>query len=306
MTTTPSDLANDSVTLGLEYEGPALANHEMDVRDLAAALLSTGSLFQELNRQVNPTSPGVAVNVRATSEGSFLVELRLLFEAAEQGVFGTFSLSSLVGLVSGSAYLIEIIKRRRFGREVSREILPPDEVRVTYSDDLTLTVPAAVLRAADSLSIQRDLAQIVSPLDRDGVETVSLLRDSIVIATVNKSERGAFPIAGRAATSVSTELGVSERIVFLTIRSAGFETGRWGFTDGAARFTATIRDESFLSRVHNGEQFSELDVLRCRIRETQSRDERGLHSSIEVLEVIEHLPPAQGVLPLAVDEAEED
>jgi hypothetical protein len=53
-------------------------------------------------------------------------------------------------------------------------------------------------------------------------------------------------------------------------------------------------DEAFIARVHSGESFSELDVLRCLVRETQTRDERGLRASVEVLEVLEHLPPVQG------------
>ena len=34
----------------LEYDGPALASHEMDVKRLAPALFATAELFQEMNR----------------------------------------------------------------------------------------------------------------------------------------------------------------------------------------------------------------------------------------------------------------
>ena len=59
------------VAFELEYDGPALAAHEMDVRELAPALISTADLFQEMNRRLHPVAPPLAVTVRATSEGSF-------------------------------------------------------------------------------------------------------------------------------------------------------------------------------------------------------------------------------------------
>jgi hypothetical protein len=57
----------------LQYDGPALQTHEMDVRDLAPALLATAELFQEMNRVAHPTDPEVSVNVGATGMDRFLL-----------------------------------------------------------------------------------------------------------------------------------------------------------------------------------------------------------------------------------------
>lgn len=64
----------------LEYDGSALQAHEMDVRDLAPALLAAADLFQAVNEATRPTDPAVSVNVRALSEGSFLVQLKLVYD----------------------------------------------------------------------------------------------------------------------------------------------------------------------------------------------------------------------------------
>ena len=37
----------------IKYEGSALANHEMNVKDLAPALLAAGELFEEINAILN-------------------------------------------------------------------------------------------------------------------------------------------------------------------------------------------------------------------------------------------------------------
>lgn len=58
----------ESLDFDLEYDGPALVEHEMDVRDLAPALLSAADLFQVLNRRINPGSRDIQVNIRASRE----------------------------------------------------------------------------------------------------------------------------------------------------------------------------------------------------------------------------------------------
>src|SRR5687768_12925867 len=92
----------------LEYDGPALAAHEMDVRELAPALLSTADLVQELNRIVNPADPNVSVNVKATSDGSFLVWLSIYHDALVETLTSrqTQALAGLTGLLTTVGVLI--------------------------------------------------------------------------------------------------------------------------------------------------------------------------------------------------------
>jgi hypothetical protein len=288
----------DAVTFGLEYDGPALANHEMDVRDLARALLSTADLYRQLNREVNPNAPDVSVNVRATSEGSFLVELHLLFESVEQGLLSppVLAAGSLIGLITASAGLISFVKRKLRNPEVLREPLPNGVIRVTFEDGTTMELPASLLRAYEQAAVRQDLSDLVQPLTRSGIDTVAITRDGSELVRVEQSDVPAFELSRSTDASSATTLGVSEREVYLTIRTAGFASGRWTFSDGASSFQAVLRDETFSSRVQRGEQFGALDVLRCRVREMQTRDATGLHTSIEVIDVIEHLPPAQGIL----------
>jgi hypothetical protein len=59
----------------VKYDGPALASHEMDVKDLAPALLAIGELLEEANRILNGGRVSITVNIKATEAGSVDVVL---------------------------------------------------------------------------------------------------------------------------------------------------------------------------------------------------------------------------------------
>lgn len=282
----------------LEYDGPALQAHEMDVRTLAPALLSVGDLFQELGRLTRPSDPAVNVNVRATSEGSFLIELRVIYETAKHvlSLQDTIAIATLGTLVTTAGNVISLLRRGPVQSEEPSE--EPGLVRLTFSqaaDATTLEVPQAVLEASRSVTIRRSVAELVQPLSREGIETLTLRQDSAVIATVHRTELSAFEFT--EDLPARQLLATRDREVYLTILTAGFESGRWRFSDGQSTFTARVTDESFLRRVEGGEAFSKLDVLRCLVREQQWRDSKGLHQDVELTGVLEHLPaPEPGQL----------
>lgn len=67
---------------GVRYDGTALATGTMPVRDLAPALLALGDLFSEESLLLHPEREPVALNIKATNEGSFVVKLLLESDTA--------------------------------------------------------------------------------------------------------------------------------------------------------------------------------------------------------------------------------
>lgn len=61
-------------TLYVRYDGEALRTHEMDVKQLAPALLSLAKAFDTLQKDVAPGAR-VQLNAKATREGSFDIDL---------------------------------------------------------------------------------------------------------------------------------------------------------------------------------------------------------------------------------------
>ena len=62
----------------IAYEGEALEEGRMSVRDLAPSLLSIADLFEATCEVLNGKSAPVDVHVVATSEGSFEVDLNVV------------------------------------------------------------------------------------------------------------------------------------------------------------------------------------------------------------------------------------
>lgn len=278
----------EDLIFDLEYDGPALADHEMDVRDLAPALLSTADLFQVANREVGSSSRNVQVNIRATGQGSFLIQLKLLYDTVSNGIdnprlTGFEGLAGLLVTVVGAVNYIR--KRGRSGEPLVQRI-EDGQVRVEWSDGVLLTVPEDSLRLADDSAVRRNLEQIVRPVGRTGVDTLRLTQDDQVLAEVTTED---VPHFAALPESDGEILQSTEREAYLRILNSAWLVGRkWRFSDGRWPFWAQITDQNFNDRLASGERFGALDSLRCRIREVQWRDEHGLHSEITVIEVLEH------------------
>jgi len=295
MTDTQTNGSLDSLDFGVEYDGPALALHEMDVRDLAPALLSAADLFQSLNRLIHPTDREVQVNIMATEQGSFLVQLKILYDTyvavgTNPGVVATEGLAGLVAVVVGMIRFVA--KRGGSGAPTSTGTLPNGMVSLTWGDGTTFVIPADSVRLADNAAVRRPLASMVRPVERQGVDVVRLRQDEDVVAEIYKEDLPTFQQVG--SLDDREILSDSERDVYLTIRNAPFDTGlRWRFFDGLSNFAAFVVDPEFNGRIDNRQEaFAKGDVLHCILHTVQWRDESGIHLDAEVVRVMEHVPPA--------------
>ena len=271
----------------------------MDVRDLAPALLNAADLFRTLNRLINPTDPEVQVNIKATGEGSFLLQLKMLYEQS-QNVLGNPELladEGFVGLFLTVVGLIRYVKKRgRSGPPATTQPIDtnPVIVRLIWSDGDVLEITRDALRLADDPAVRRLLSEIVRPVGRTGIDVLRLRRpDSLTYEEeVGKEDLPALQTPVEAGREI---LNVSEREVYLTVRSVVFDPGlKWRFNDGLVNFAAPIVDADFNAKLERREEsFASGDVLRCALRATQWRDSSGIHSDVEIVKVLSHLPPNQ-------------
>lgn len=294
----------------LTYDGPALRNHEMNVRDLAPAMLGVGEVFEALNTLYNGKATDVAVNVRAHQPGCFTVVFDIIqhIKSGTEFFSGTevTAAINLREVVFGSMGLIWLIRKLK-GRTPDRiEKLTPRMFRLFIEDEV-YDIPMALLQAFKELSVRRALERFVTrPLRKTGIDEMRVESQGHEIVRVEKAEAEYFQ-----APELADDIIIDDtRRAAFTITDLSFdEEGRWRLNDGSNPIKAAIIDPDFLERIGNDEiRFAKHDVLVCQIHFVQKRNAKGgLVNEYTVTEVLEHIPaPRQLKLVEHVPEERDD
>lgn len=302
-----------SVGFTLTYDGPALRNHEMNVRDLAPAMLAVGEVFEALNSLYNGKAAQVSVNVRAHEPGCFKVvfDVHQALKDSTQFLSGT-EVTAAINLLqimfgggSIAGGLLWLTKKLKGKKPDRIERLTPGLFRL-FLDDETYDVPVELLDAYQEVRVRRAVEGFVSkPLQRPGISEVLIEQDGKVIEHVDKKEGQLF----RAPDSDSDVVIDDTRRAAYTIRDLSFdEEGYWKLFDGSNPIKARIEDKRFLDQVESDEiRFAKHDVLVCLVHFVQRRTGKGLVNEYTVIDVQEHIPaPRQLKFPEPTDRLEGD
>lgn len=277
----------------LTYDGPALQNHEMDVRELAPAMLAVGELFDAMNQLLNGEAAEIQINVKAHEPGCFSV----VFDIMQSWRGGMVSLLTgdfvaaalnLKELLIGAGGLIWWIRRYRGRTPDKVEKLSGNMLRVHY-DGETFDVPVQLLRLYQDLAVRHALEKVVyRPLQSPGIELVEF----------GDRRQPAQQVQADEAVFFRTP-EVPERVLVSDVREAAFsivslafkEDNKWRLHDGQNSVSATIEDEEFLRRVNqNSIRFAKGDLLICEVEFTQKQSAKGLVTENVVKKVKQHIP----------------
>ena len=292
----------------LHYDGPALVNNRMEVRDIAPAMIAAADAIRAASRTLYPDQAEPRIDVEATAPGSFIVQL-LILEAEAPGTAVSIFASApavagatfitLVGSVIGAVKLVRRLSHTQIREVTAAPEVNPPAVRITFADGTVLEISESAYRLAQDSEVRRQMRNMVEPLSRPGVESLDL-KSGANEARVERDDLPSFDLS----TSGEELLSDTTRPAALTLASVAFAEGnKWRLSDGETTFYATVEDNGFLGRVaRNEESFARSDILRTQLRTRQWRTDRGLRTEHIVVSVDEHIKgPREVPLPF-VDE----
>jgi hypothetical protein len=240
----------------------------------AASLLIEG--FEELDDTI---AQSVDVNIRTTTvlhdvtTGSLRVILKTLLENIDDQGLKEGEWKKAIGpaLVKGKHLAIEALNRSERDAPKAIEDLRGQLDEIVSETDVKLLPAYAPIhegKLISSLDKIQDAKRSLEPRDELIIETDGKIYEVDLTKTWEPAD--IVPVSG---TSEKT----SEGTVILTIRKPDLlGSSRWQFAHGAALVYASIEDEKWLKRFHDGKvALHSGDALRCKVRFTYIFDDTG-------------------------------
>lgn len=205
MSDVPSDGVDVSkVTFEIAYDGPALADHSMDVRDLAPAMLGLGELIKQINQHANGEKSRVKLRVSGDFEHKcFNITFEVIQSIFEQikmlvgddDIKSAKELLEWIGIVGGASVvpLLTFLRLRR-GRAVQNieELRDEDSrgsVRVQFhGDGNTVVVNQHVYNISHDPHVKKAAEDLIAPLEQPGIESVDFKSEGTEPIKIQKGE----------------------------------------------------------------------------------------------------------------------
>ena len=298
---------NEKEEFQIIYDGPALSTHEMDVRDLAPALIAVSDLLEETNRVMYGDAAQVQVNVKGSFKtGCFQVDFSLAQKLADQvnaffsspsGITTAGILSILgVNVLNGFGLLpfVSWLKNRKI-KKITKLSDGKSSVEV---DDESREVEDKTLELYRNLKVRKSLEVIIrKPLEKEGVDSFAIMYKE-EYTKVSKEESQYYKIPEME------DEPLEEQTVETNLQAIGvsfLEDNKWRFSDGAVAFYAEVQDKDFIQRVQeNREAFAKDDILKVRMLKKQYVGDNGIKSEYVILKIISHRSSAKQIpLPLS-------
>lgn len=286
------------VELILKYDGPAVEDGSMDVRDLAPALLAVGNLIDACNEVINGKSTLSRVQVRTVAPGSFSVGLDVAVDFIKtiKDIFSGPEATAAANIItiltgSGATYGVFRLVAWLRGKQPDKISKSKDGKVNVEIDGKKIEVDEIVARVSLDVNVRLAIERVVAePLSKDGIDSVEFGNQKHVEKIEKKD--GSFFLAPMG--TLSGEYESRYRGPF-SIVSLSFKQGnKWKLNDGKSQLSATVLDENYLRRVDNNEiSFAKGDVLICDVRVMTRQDIKGLKAEYFIERVVEHRHPEQ-------------
>ena len=290
-------MREETARLQFAYDGSAVADGTMEVRQFAPALLAMSDLIHEANARLNGDAASVSVRVSSRFErGSFVTLLSIAQRAKEikESLLGedfkaAENLLKALGFARSAGTGVLQLAKRIGGKPFTKTPVAGGEIAFNISDStINFIVSKDVADLYEDGPVREALRGVLKPLERDGIDRLEIREGDETLERVEKSD---LPFFATVEDSVVEEhSGTMETL--LAVETVGFREGlKWRFSDGSSSFLAKISDKVFLDEVDRGRPFAKGYILRVTLKRTSKLDSNGaLRTENEIVDVLEVKP----------------
>lgn len=298
------------------FDGPAVDNGEIDVSDLAPALLAPGEFFEATNHVLNKDWAEATLKIKATEKGSFIALLSLdvsfitdildavtahpdRITAADQLLDLVIKGGTIIGTpVLGALGYFGVLKRLR-GQKPDSATNNDDGTTTLVVGSTALVVDQKTIILLEDFQTRAATEKFVRTAFRPkGIQAIMMDEeggnpDEAPDLVLYPQDIASMAVPEPSADEVTTTTDTREAL--LKIITGQFEEGyKWRFTDGTNTFTASMEDAVFVKRLDNSEiVLSKNDTLRCVIEETQQLAGSQLKTDAKIIHVKDHISGAR-------------
>ena len=311
----------------LRYDGPALADHSIEIDDLAPALLAIADLCKITNKRFNGERAVVKVLVKADLEqGCFELDLQLvvsIYESAKQVVALSDVASAkeilewlgIIAMGAGAPWgLIKFLGYLKGRKITEKKLVVKDGKDVTQisveGDNNTVIVHQQTAELLEDARAIAKVQKVVEPLAKEGFDRLEFEETPERIETVSKEEAESILAIGRDYELESLDDVAGQTLTaWIRIYSPVYESDvqNWRFWYGENHQYIDISETDIAEKALERGGTGADDLYKVRLEITQSLTPTGkIKNHYKILNVLEFRPgrPMQQIELLQDDKPE--
>ncbi|MGE0284481.1 MAG: hypothetical protein AB7P20_28235 [Rhizobiaceae bacterium] len=243
----------------IRYDGPALGGHEMDVRDLAPALLALADIVQFANKKFNGDAAEMRVLVNADVEQKcFMLDLSVVQSLLEQarGFFGSDGVKTAkeiaewIGLIGGGSIglfqFMKLIRRRgEAGTKFEVDQQNGSTTVTITGDGNTIVVPVQTYQLAQEKYVVDRAKEVLKPLEKAGIDSLAFVEGETPVFKVDDAEAGEILATPAGELDPLPHESVSNIRGAVRIKSPQYEgVAKWSLLWNGRAIDAEMADEA--------------------------------------------------------------
>lgn len=249
-------MSKESISFKLKFETPDIdgePTHQIDAETLGQSLTELSGLLRNSIKTLQGESATAELDVKANSEGSFVVEFVAFLSTGGIEVLRALGIAT-TSLAVGNATIFSLLKQIGSRKVVKKIINDDDSVSLILDDNEKVDCSDEVAKLMDSYSVRKSIENVVSkPISRGTASGITFLtEDEVVTSSLTQDELLSYKAPAKKTFAEEKESVDRVEVVFEVIDFTK-ATG-WKIALDNEIISVRIKDKAFLERVQSSKR----------------------------------------------------